>query len=125
MTLLPAEAKSMRFTSRYPTDKILGIFEGSFTADASSFLGLPHRTNEAFDHLLGEQVFLQMTYSRDSGTTWQDQHVGVPDLTTPSTPRFQTVDVGCYCTSTQIVIAVANFLTSSATITYKVVAFSI
>ncbi len=125
MTLLPADAKNMLFTSRYPVDKILDIFEGSFTANASSLAFQGERSNDPFDHNLGEQVFLQLTYSRDGGTTWQDQHVAVPNLTVPTVPVIQTIDVGCYSTSSQIVVVASNYTTSSATITYKVVAFAI
>lgn len=125
MTLLPADGKKMRFTLRYPVDKILGIFEGSFTAAASSTPpSLGRRTNEAFNHSLGTSVFLQMTYSLDNGTSWQDQHVTVPDLSSPSTPVIQTCEVGCYSTSTQIVIVASNYTGSSKNIQYKVVAFS-
>lgn len=123
--MTPANAKNMRFTLRYPPDKILDIFEGSFTATQSSFAGVSHRTNSAFSHNLGGLVFLQMTYSLDGGTTWQDQHVVVPDLSVPTVPVFQTIEVGCYSTTTQIVIAAANYTTSAETVTYKVVAFAI
>jgi hypothetical protein len=126
MTLTAANAKNMRFTLRYPPDKILGTFTGSFSAAATASPGLTaHRTESAFSHGLGGLMYLQMRYSLDSGTTWQDQHVIVPDLSTPSTPVFQTVEVGCYCTTTQIVIVASNWTSSSKSITYEVAAFAI
>jgi hypothetical protein len=122
--MTPANAKKMLFTLRYPPDKILDIFEGSFSATAS---GSPpftaFRVNSSFNHNLGLQPLLQMTYSLDGGTTWQDQHSTIPDLSTPNEPVFQTVDVGCYATSTQIVIVASNWTNSTRTVTYKVVAF--
>lgn len=126
MTLSAANGKRMRFTSRFPPDKILDIFEGSFTATQSSAPGaLAFRTNSAFNHNLGSLVFLQMTYSLDGGSTWQDQHVIVPDLSVPTMPIFQTLEAGCYSTSTQIVIVASNWTGSAKTVTYKVVAFAI
>lgn len=123
--ITPANAKKMLFTLRHPPDKILGIFEGSFTATLSGSPGTAaFRTNHAFDHNLGDMVFLQMKYTRDGGTTWQDQHVTVPNLAVPATPVFQTVDVGCYSTTSQIVIVASNWTNANATIQYKVVAFS-
>lgn len=110
------------FSQQFPPDKIVEVFEGSFTANASSSLGIPERTHHTISHDFGQTVFLQMIYSRDGGATWQDQHVGVPDLTIPSAPVFQTVDVGCYSTSTQVVIVASNFTTSNKTIQYLVAA---
>lgn len=125
MTVTPSDAKNMLFTLRYPPDKILDIFEDSFTATASSSAGSQaFRTEDAFDHNLGDTVFLQMIYSLDGGTTWQDQHVVVPDLSVPAMPVFQTCEVGCYSTTTQIVIAASNWTGSNKTITYRVAAFS-
>lgn len=126
MTLSAANAKKMLFTLRYPPDKILGIFEGSFTATASSTPPFAaRRTHSAFNHNQAGLVFLQMRYSLDGGTTWQDQHVIVPDLSVPTFPVFQTVEVGCYSTSGQIVMVASNWTGSAKTVTYKVVAFAI
>ena len=112
--------KNLLFSSRFPPDQILNTFPGSFTAVASSSFLSPHRTENAFNHSLGEQPFTELTYSLDGGTTWQDQHVSIPDLSTPSSPVFQTVTVGCYATSTQIVVVAVNYTTSSKSITYRV-----
>lgn len=124
MTVTADNAREMLFTLRYPPDKILDIFPGSFVATASSTPPFAaFRTNNAFDHNLGGSVFLQMIYSLDGGSTWQDQHVTVPDLTVPATPVLQTCEVGCYSTATQIVVVASNFTSTAKTVTYLVVAF--
>lgn len=123
--MTPANAKNMRFTLRYPPDKILKTFTGSFTATQSSTPGsLAFRTHSAFNHSLGGQAYLQMRYSRDGGTTWQDQHVIVPDLSVPTLPVFQTLEVGVYCTTTQIVMVASNWTGSGISVMYEVVAFA-
>lgn len=117
-------AKKMRFTLRYPPDKILDTFSGSFSATKSnSPPSTSYRTNNSFSHNLGLQPLLQMVYSRDGGTTWNDQHVTEPDLTDPDKPVFQTIDVGCYATTTAIVIVATNWTNTTETIDYRVVAF--
>jgi hypothetical protein len=119
--LTPQNARLMKFTTAYPPDKLVGDpITGSFTATASGSI-LPHRTNETISHSFGVPVFLQMTYSRDGGTTWQDQHVGVPDLTIPTAPVFQTLDVGCYSTSSDIIVPASNFTMSDITVDYVIV----
>lgn len=131
MTLTAADAKKMRFTLRYPPDKILDTFEGSFTATQATtpypFGPGPKRTTSAFSHNLGAQAYLQMRYSQDGGTTWQDQHVIVPDYAHPDVPSFPvtaTLEVGCYCTSTQIVMVASNWTGSDISVMYEVVAFA-
>lgn len=123
MPVLVADIKRFLFTTAYPPDKIVGVHTGSFTANASSFAGIAERTHHTISHSYGQTVFLQMTYSRDGGTTWQDQHVGVPDLTVPSAPVFQTLDVGCYSSTTQIVIVASNFTIGNITVNFRAAAF--
>lgn len=120
--LTPQNARNMLFTTKYPPDKIVGdTLTGSFEAAASSFAGLGFRTHRAIPHTFGVPVFLQMSYSLDGGATWQDQHVPVPDLSTPSSPVFQTVEVGCYSTNTDIVMVASNYTTSTETISFRIV----
>jgi len=121
--LSTANAQDMLFATDYPPDKIVRVYTGSFSAAASSSPFFAERTHYAIDHSYGETVFLQMSYSRDGGVTWQDQHVNVPDLSSPSTPVFQTVEVGCYSTSTQIVMVASSYLGSVASIQFRVAAF--
>lgn len=128
MTLTAANAKKMLFTLRYPPDKILKTFTGSFTATKTTsifdgFAFAAHRTHEAINHGLGGQAYLQMRYSRDGGTTWQDQFVITPDVSS-GFPVFQTLEVSAFCTSTQIIIAASNWTDSDIAIMYEVVAFA-
>lgn len=124
MTLTVENAKKMKFTLRYPPDKILNIYTGSFTANASSTTFTSERTHHAIDHTFGDNLLLQTTWSLDGGATWQDQDTSIPDLSSPSFPVFDTLLVNAYSTTTQIIVVAASFLTSAKTVTYKVVAMS-
>lgn len=126
MSVSVTNAKNMQFTLRYPPDKILNIYEGSFTAQASSNPPFDaYRTEYTINHDIGTYVYMQMTYSLDGGTTWQDQFITVPDLSVPGSPVLQTCEIGCYSTTSQIVMVASNFTGSSKTVTYKVVIFDI
>lgn len=124
MSVSAADGKKMLFSLRFPPDKILDVIEGSFTAVAASLDFAACRTSATTAHDYGTTVFTQLTYSLDGGATWQDQHTPIPDLSSPSAPRLQTCPVGCYSTSTQIVVTASNYTTSDKTVTYKVVVFS-
>lgn len=124
MTLTPANAKKMLFTLRYPPDKILEVYEGSFTANASGSAGSPERTHEPIDHPFGTFVLPNTTYSTDGGSTWQDENVVVPNLSVPTSPNFQTLEVSAYSTTTQVIVVASNYTTSNITVTYRVVALS-
>jgi hypothetical protein len=115
--MTPAQAKNMLFTTRYPTDKIVEVYEGSFTAGASASTILSQRTHETIPHTFGVTCFLELIYSLDGGTTWQDMDQPIPNLAGPS-PVFQTVTVSPYSTTTNFVIVAANQTTSPATVQY-------
>lgn len=116
--MTPAQAKNMLFTTRYPVDKIVGVYTGSFTANASSSTLTSERTHDTIPHTFGVTCFLELIYSLDSGTTWQDMDMPIPDLSTPSAPVFQTVTVAAYSTTTDFVVVAANQTTSSETVQY-------
>ncbi len=116
--MTPAQAKNMLFTTRYPTDKIVGIYTGSFTATASSSTLLSHRTHDTITHTFGDTCLLELIYSLDGGTTWQDMDMPIPNLSVPTAPKFQTVTVAAYSTTTTFVVVAANQTTSSATVQY-------
>lgn len=120
--MTPETAKITIFTSKYPPDKIVDIYTGSFTATktSSSFTGF--RTEHVILHSFGVPVFLDMTWSQDNGATWQPVNSAVPD-TSSSSPVFQTCEVGCYSTATEIVVVASNYTTTSRTILFKVAAF--
>lgn len=115
--MTPAQAKNLLFTTRYPVDKIVNVYSGSFTATASSSTILSRRTHETIPHTFGDECFLELIYSLDGGTTWQDMDMPIPDLTGPS-PVFQTVTVAAYSTTTNFVVVAVNQTTSSATVQY-------
>lgn len=120
--MTPEKAKITVFTSKYPPDKIVDIFTGSFGATQSAFSFSGFRTEHVILHSYGQPLFLDMTWSQDNGATWQPVNSAVPDTsTTPAT--FQTCEVGCYSTSTQIVVVASNYTTTARTIQYKVAAF--
>lgn len=123
MSIPSANIKNLRFSLRYPPDKIVAIYEGSFTATGSSSPPFSaRRTHETIAHSFGETVFVNLTYSLDGGTTWQDQNISIPDLSSPTMPVFQTLAVSAYSTTTDIVIVASKFTAGNATVTYKVVA---
>jgi hypothetical protein len=127
MTLTPANAKKMLFTLRYPPDKILDTFSGSFTATAMSgdpTIGDPSKrtTYTAATHGFGAAAYLQMRWSMDGGTNWQQQHFTRTTVIGGFT--YPSVVAGCYCTATQIIMVATNNTNSNATINYEIVAFA-
>jgi hypothetical protein len=116
--MIPTQAKNMQFTTRYPVDKIVGVYPGSFTANASSSTITSERTHKTIPHTFGTTCFLELIYSLDGGTTWQDMDMPTPNLSVPSAPVFLTVTVAAYSTTTDFVIVAANQTTSSETVQY-------
>lgn len=114
--MTPAQAKNMLFTTRYPTDKIVEVYSGSFTADASTSTLTSQRTHETIPHTFGQECLLELVYSLDGGTTWQDMDMPIPNLS--GTPVFQTVTVAPYSTTTDFIIVAANQTTSAETVDY-------
>lgn len=114
MSISTSDAKKLIFSLSFPPDKIVDILTGSFVASASSI------TNHAVSHSFGQTMFTQLSYSLDGGTTWNDQGVMIPDLTTPSAPIFQTLNVNAYTTSSQTVITAYNYQATTPTVTYRV-----
>jgi hypothetical protein len=123
MTVTAENAKKMLFTLRYPPDKVIDVYEGSFTAAASSSSSQGERTHHTIDHSFGTAPLLNMTYSLDGGTTWQDQNVAIPDLS-GATPVFQTLEASAYSTSTQVVVVASSYHSTPKTVTYRVLALA-
>jgi hypothetical protein len=118
--MTPAQAKNMRFTLRYPTDKILEVYPGTFDIAAAASTLVSRRAEVTIPHTFGTTCFLELIFSTDGGTTWQDMDMAKPDLS--GTPVFQTVTVAAYSTTTDFVVVGTNQTTSSTTIDYIMVA---
>lgn len=116
--MTPAQAKNMLFTSRYAVDKIVFTLPDSFSAAGSSLAGLGARTEHSIPNTFGVLCLLELVYSIDSGSTWQDMDMQQPDLSTPSAPVFQTFVVAPYCTISNFVIAATNYTTSAQTVKF-------
>lgn len=120
--MTPAQAKNMLFTSRYPVDKIVFALPDSFTAAGSGTAGLGARTEHSIVNTFGVLCLLELVYSIDNGSTWQDMDMQQPDLSIPSAPVFQTFVVAPYCTTSNFVIAATNYTTSSQAVKFLVTA---
>lgn len=107
----------------YPTDKVLGVFTGTFSVGAPTALQGSNYTENAQNHGFGDTCLPQLIYS--TGGAYNDQDMTVPRLT-GAFPVFQTLDVTAYTTSTQVVVAATNWYDNVAsagfswTISYKV-----
>ena len=115
--MTPAQAKNMLFTLRYPPDKILKVYEGSFTAAQSASTILSQRTHEVISQDFGKQCLLELVYSLNGGLTWQDMDQPIPDTSSP-TPVFQTITVAPFSSTTDFTIVAVNQTTSPATVDY-------
>lgn len=103
----------------YGIDKVIASFSGSFNASAAYGPYQARRTTHTFEHNVGNWCLPIGAYSRDGGTSWQPMGVTLAD-TTGGIPTFQTVEISCYCSNTEIGIVASNFLTSSQNIQYVV-----
>lgn len=108
------DAKKVLFSSAFPPDKIVDVVEGSFVAGAST------TTTDSKSHTWGQTMFPQLSYSVDGGATWNDQGVMIPDLSTPSMPIFQTLNVIPYVTATSVCVIARNYRANTPTVTYRV-----
>lgn len=109
---------------RYNTDKIIGVFTGSFAVAAPTAIQRTLLTEVSIPHGFGDTCLAQMVYSTD-GVTYNDGDMQVPRLT-GAFPVLQTLEVAAYTTSTNVVVSSTNWYDSVAgagftyTIYYKV-----
>lgn len=107
----------------YPTDKVIGIFTGSFSVAAPTAAQGTVYAEDAQNHGFGDTFLPQLIYS--TGGVYNDQDMTVPRLT-GAFPVFQTLDVTAYTTSTQVIVAATNWYDNVAgagfawNITYKI-----
>lgn len=64
------DLRKFYFHSGFDVDKIIGTFEGSFTATAPAPLGSPTISTTTFSTNIPETTFFQGIYSIDGGTSW-------------------------------------------------------
>jgi hypothetical protein len=121
---MSVDRSKLEFYSGDSADKILDVYSGSFTVSAAPDEFDPYRAEYPISHDFGEAVFTDITWSQDGGDTWNGMANGVPNLSNPAQPKFQTCRVGCYSTSTKIVVTASNYTTSSQTILFNVVAIA-
>lgn len=112
--MLASQAKNMLFTTRYPVDKIVGVYTGSFSIAAAASIFVSRRAEVTIPHTFGESCFLELIFSTDSGTTWQDMGNSVP----AAGPVFQTVTAAAYSDASNFVVVGTNQTTSDVTIQY-------
>lgn len=103
-----SDPQQVYFASQYPIDKVLGTFEGSFTASAG---GSPTRTTESISTSIPESTLFQGIFSIDGGTTWRDFGKWLQ--------AGLNIDVFGRSTANTLAVIADNF-SSSVTVMYKV-----
>lgn len=115
----------------YLVDNIIGIHTGSFTVSAPTDLSSPTTATDTFTTGFGDSCLFQGVFSTDSGSTWNDFGVMIPNLTTAGQPVLQTVTCYGWIDSSGILTAngvnyydYVHSTSQSYTIQYKVVFFA-
>lgn len=102
---------NVSFSSTLETDKIVGVYEGSFNAATAPLLGGIYAYT-AIAHAFTRPVFLKSQFSLD-GITWSDEN--------SSSPFEASAALGiAYSTSSNIYVVYAG---TTGTIYYRVIAF--
>jgi hypothetical protein len=116
--LTPANAKKMLFTLRYPPDKVLAPFTGSFTAAARVGLFQPKRTLISFPHGL-------TTVTPSLRLRWKTTGDWIDGFTEDYSVGgvLQALEVGCNSDATNVYVFASNWTASVATISYEIEAF--
>ncbi len=115
--MTPANAKLARFTLRYPPDKVLASFTGSFSAAAWVGLFQPTRTSITVPHGLTVTPSLRMRWKTTGD--WIDGFI--EDYATGSIQ--QQLEVGCNSDATNIYVFASNWTASTPTVSYEIEAF--
>lgn len=114
----PDSAVELFLTTDYMLDKIIGEYQGSFSAGSRHAQFDPRLSQRVITHGLGDFALVTGAYSLD-GTAWFPLGVSVADTSNPQ-PVFQVVDVSAYCDATGVVIQASNWTASSATVRYTI-----
>lgn len=99
---------NVAFASSYEVDKILGTFEGSFSAPSGTV------TYNSIATLITESTFFQGIYSVDAGTTWNDFNTVIDSSGT------NNLDVSGRSNANTFVIRADNQTSGGGAVTYTV-----
>lgn len=126
-----ANTSKTAYSSLWDMDKIIGTGSGSFTATAPTAISTPTTSTMAYATTIGANYYFQGIYSIDSGASWNDFGSQVPNLTTPGSPVFQTIDVvGIVGSAGTFTVAAFNYWDlvhgtgSAKTVMWKAIFFS-
>lgn len=79
------------FYSNDDVDKVIGVASGTIDSPAPTALGQVTNTTQTFNPGFGDGYYVRGIFSTDSGTSWNDFNVNIPNLTTPAQPVLNTV----------------------------------
>lgn len=117
MTLTVENAKKMKFTLRYPPDKVLAPFTGSFSAVAGISSFQARRTLITLPHGLTVTPSLRMRWKTTGD--WIDGFTEDYAIAGAG----QALEVGCNSDGTNIYVFASNYTLSAATVNYEIEAF--
>jgi hypothetical protein len=118
MSMTPANAKKAKFTLRYPPDKVLNSFTGSFAAATRTGAFQPKRTKISFAHgITAVTPSLRLRWKTTGD--WIDGFT--EDYATGGVT--QALEVGCNADATNIYVFASNWTASSPTVSYEIEAF--
>lgn len=112
----PQQANLVHINTDYPFDKVLGVFNGSFSLGARYAEFSPRRVLQSIPHNFGDWGLVVGAYSLDN-STWYPFGMRTPDLST-TPPSFQTIECTARCNSQTVDIIANNFTNTSRTVYY-------
>lgn len=107
---------------KYNTDKIIGVFSGSFSVSAPTAVNQVVYAEDSNTTGFGDTCLTQLIYSVDGGTTWNDENTSIPYLPGAGMPVFQIIDVSSFSRADKACVAVNNWYnnTSGSSAAYTV-----
>lgn len=85
--------QDIAFSTAFLIDKSIGVLSGAINSPAPTSSSGPTVTAQATKTGFNESCYFRGIHSTDSGVSWNDFGAITPNLSTPSMPVFQTVDV--------------------------------
>lgn len=110
------DPRNFYFNSAYDVDKIIGVFTNTFAIAPSGSTPLI----DVKAHGFGDSTYFQGIFTTDNGITWNDFGAQTPNLSNPSAPVFQTVDVEAMVDTTNVNVYMTNSTAATITLTYKI-----